>query len=210
MRILIVSATDAEVAPLAATPRPGVDILITGVGMVATAARCSRALAETTYDLALNLGLCGSFDRSLSVGTVVHVRADRLAELGAQDGDNFLTIHDLRLLGEDEFPFKAGQLINLNPPESAVLKGLPAVDAITVNTAHGNDRSIESVKQRFKPHIESMEGAAFMYSCLMAGVRFAQVRAVSNVVEKRNRESWKITEAVENLNTTALDLLRTL
>src|SRR5258708_13203839 len=34
-----------------------VDVLITGVGMVATAAWCSRALAQSSYDLALNLGV---------------------------------------------------------------------------------------------------------------------------------------------------------
>ena len=32
-----------------------------------------------------------------------------------------------------------------------------------------------------------MEGAAFMYVCLMHQVPFAQIRAVSNVVERRNR-----------------------
>ena len=33
-----------------------------------------------------------------------------------------------------------------------------------------------------------MEGAAFMYACLIQGVPFAQVRAVSNIVERRNRD----------------------
>ena len=44
-----------------------------------------------------------------------------------------------------------------------------------------------------------MEGAAFMYACLMHGVPFAQIRAVSNVVERRNRSSWKVQEAIEAL-----------
>ena len=62
-------------------------MLTTGVGMVATAAWCSQALAQTRYDLALNFGMCGSFDRALELGTVVHVRSDRIAELGAEDGE---------------------------------------------------------------------------------------------------------------------------
>ena len=37
-----------------------------------------------------------------------------------------------------------------------------------------------------------MEGAAFMYACLIAGVPFAQVRAVSNRVERRNRAAWDL------------------
>ena len=62
-------------------------MLVSGVGMVATATWCSHALARERYDLALNLGVCGSFDRTLPLGTVVHVVTDRLAELGAEDGE---------------------------------------------------------------------------------------------------------------------------
>jgi futalosine hydrolase len=53
----------------------------------------------------------------------------------------------------------------------------------------------------------SMEGAAFMYSCLVAGVPFAQVRAVSNAVERRNRGAWKIDEAIDALAVVAVRLL---
>ena len=52
-----------------------------------------------------------------------------------------------------------------------------------------------------------MEGAAFMYACLIHGVAFAQVRAVSNVVERRNRDAWKMTDAIGSLGTTALSIL---
>src|SRR5881394_4168123 len=89
-----------------------VDVLITGVGMVATAVWCSRALSQQTYDLALNLGVCGSFDEFIEPGTVVHVTSDRLAELGAEDGEQFLTLAELELPGESEF-------VNLDPPSSA-------------------------------------------------------------------------------------------
>jgi futalosine hydrolase len=148
MRILFVAATQMEIAPLVARLRDrrngrprlerytyathDVDVLTTGVGMVATAAWCSQALAETPYDLALNLGLCGSFDRAWELGTVVHVTSDRIAELGAEDGDVFITIQELQLLGNDEFPFTQGQLVNPAPPENAALGRLPAVEGITV------------------------------------------------------------------------------
>jgi futalosine hydrolase len=212
VRILIVSATTAEIDSYASqlTSRAGVDVLVTGVGMVATAARCAQALALKRYDMALNLGVCGSFDRALSPGTVVHVVRDRIAELGAEDGERFLTIHDLQLLDDDEFPFRAGRLVNDAPPATAALDALPVVEGITVNTVHGNDRSIDEVARRFRPQVESMEGAAFMYACLVQGVRFAQVRAVSNVVERRNRDAWKPKEAIDNLGVAAVDIVRAL
>ena len=215
MRILIVAATDAEVAPIVArmyaTPGEGcadsytfgahdVDVLITGVGMVATAAWCSRALTETAYDLALNLGVCGTFDEFLDPGTVVHVLTDRIAELGAEDGDRFLTLEDLELPGESVFQ-------NVYPPSNPEIDALPGVTGITVNTVHGAERSIAAVTERFSPQVESMEGAAFMSACLMHKVSFAQVRAISNVIERRNRASWKMDEAILNLNATALRIL---
>ena len=223
MRVLVVAATTGEIAPLVAKLSRAsdsgarlqhsiyvnhyVDVLITGVGMVATAAWCSRTIAQTTYDLGLNLGVCGAFDRTLTAGTVVHVVADRLAELGAEDRDAFLTIQQLHLLGDDEFPFTGGELVNARPPANAALSRLPAVNGITVNTVHGNARSIALAVERFKPRVESMEGAAFMYACLINNLPFAQVRAVSNLVEPRNRDAWKLADAIRNLGETAIGIL---
>ena len=79
-----------------------------------------------------------------------------------------------------------------------------------MNTVHGNDSSIAAVVQRYQPEVESMEGAGFMYACLVEGVPFAQVRAVSNVVERRNRDAWKLKEAVDSLGVTTLKILDSL
>ena len=176
-----------------------VEVLITGVGMVATSSWCSQALSTKRFDVAINLGVCGSFNAAFEPGSVVHVVSDHLVELGAEDGDSFLTIHQMKLLGDDEFPFTGGRLVNTAPPPLAPLDALPQVHGVTVNTVHGNDASIARVTERFKPDVESMEGAAFMYACLIHGVPFAQVRAVSNVVERRNRAAWKLNEAIAEL-----------
>src|SRR5262245_29279105 len=219
-RILVVAATSAEVEPLVAKlcaasasdagirrytyRNHDVDDLTTGIGMGSTASWCSDALARTKYDVGLNLGVCGSFDRALEPGSVVHVVADRIAELGAEDHDAFLTIHELQLVGEDEFPFTHGELVNTHPPANHVLNSLPRVNGITVNTVHGNARSIAIIAERFRPRVESMEGAAFMYACLIHRVPFAQVRAVSNVVEPRNRGAWRLDDAIRKLGETAV------
>jgi len=223
VRVLVVVATEAEAGPfVAGLTRVGeagprvtryrggghdVDLLVTGVGMVATASWCSRLLASARFDLTLNLGVCGSFKTAIAPGSVVHVVSDRLGELGAEDGDRFLTIQQMGLLRDDEFPFKDGRLVNGSPPPNATLANLRAVDGITVSTVHGDEASIAAVSERFGPDVESMEGAAFMYCCLIHGVPFAQVRAVSNIVERRNRGAWKLPEAIAALGAEGLRIL---
>ena len=61
--------------------------------------------------------------------------------------------------------------------------------------------------ERFRPEVESMEGAAFMSACLISNVTFAQVRAVSNLVERRNRGAWRVAEAIERLAETTRRIL---
>ena len=225
MLFLLVAATELELVPLVGRLTPAsrshsierlrafthgshhVDVLTTGVGMVATAVWCARALAARPYDLAVNLGVCGSFHAKYPPGAVLNVATDCIPELGAEDGGQFLTVHQIGLLGADEAPFSGGRLVNPHAPMNREIERLPAVNGITVNTVHGDAHSIARVVDRFNPDVESMEGAAFMYACLTSGVRFAQVRAVSNMVETRNRAAWKLTEAVSALNDAGLRLV---
>jgi futalosine hydrolase len=202
MRILVVAATELEIPLLQSHERNGhqIDVLVTGIGMVATAARCARALAQNSFDLAFNFGVCGSFDRSIEPGTVVHVTADCVAELGAEDGDRFVSMLELGLVKESE-------MVNASPPVNPVLSALPRVKGITVNTVHGDEQSIARVVSRCDPQVESMEGAAFAYACTISHVAYAQVRAVSNVVERRHRGAWRMDLAIGQLNDTALKIL---
>jgi futalosine hydrolase len=205
MRVLVVAATDGELASIDARSLPqshSIARLITGVGMVATSVAVSRALARETYDVALNLGVCGAFDHAVRLGTVVHVVSDELSELGVEDGPVFVAARDMGLGGE--------RLANTHPPASATLRALPQVHGITVNTVHGNDASIAAVRARLKPDVESMEGAAFMYACLAAGVPFAQIRAVSNHVERRNRAAWRLDDAIAALGLCATAVINEL
>jgi futalosine hydrolase len=210
MRVLVVAATDGELVPVGTRPpsdNTTIDRLITGVGMVATAAAVARALARTPYDVAINLGVCGAFDRAMALGTVVHVLSDQVSELGVEDGPVFRAAHEMGLTEADTPPLTGGRLINTHPPDSAILRSLPQVRGITVNTVHGDDASIAAVRARLDPDVESMEGAAFMYACLTAGVPFAQVRAVSNHVERRNRAAWQLPQAIAALGAAATALI---
>jgi futalosine hydrolase len=212
MRILVVAATEPEVLSLKSeleSPKSKADsrlktadleLLITGVGMVATAFALGRHLATNKYDLVINLGIAGSFDRSIALGEVVEVTEDHLSELGAQDDEAFLPIESM---GFGESLFRP----------TAVLSGyanfnLRQASAITVNTVHGHEPSIKKLTGRLKSQLESMEGAAFFYACKQVGVSCLQIRAVSNYVEKRNRDAWQIGLAIKNLNSFAIGFIQ--
>jgi futalosine hydrolase len=203
MNILLTAATAPELGPLTGkySSYPNVKILFTGAGMVATAYCLGRELALEKYDLVINAGIAGSFDRSMSLGQVVNVTEDHFAELGAQDDEEFIPFEALGIGGSSGISF--------DPPAGlpAIFNDLKKVNGITVNTVHGNELTIYKTAQRLQPGTESMEGAAAGFACKQAGVACIQVRAISNYVEKRNREAWDIPLAIKNLNTFVAQLI---
>ncbi len=223
MRILIVSATTLEIKPLLKHftfiqrmsahmnryqyNKMEIDVLTTGVGMVPTAYLMGKVLATQNYDGALNLGIAGSFDRDLELGEVVHITHDQFPELGAEQGEYFLSLIDLKLLEENYFPYKDGQLVNELPIKSKTINDLKTVRSITVNRVHTTNRSIEKIRKRCNPSTESMEGAAFFFSCFAEDIPCAQIRAVSNYVEQRDTDRWSIPQAIENLNMVIMKVL---
>lgn len=222
MKILLVAATDTEIEPLLTKFRdpknPGqltfkeytVDILITGVGMVATAFALGRHLALNQYDLAINAGIAGSFDFNIALGEVILITEDIFAEQGAEDGDAFLSLNELGF-GEIN-QFADDNLQNAEPVQTdclnlKALEQIKEVKAITVNRVHGHELTIAKTLSRFNAQVESMEGAAFFYSCNQSKTPCIQIRSVSNYVERRNKEKWNIGLAVSNLNDFLYSLL---
>lgn len=203
MKILLVAATYQEIEPFVKHYAPQfntdefliigkneVKILITGVGMVATAYALGKAFVHESYDLALNVGIAGSFYRNIKLGQLVEVREDILSELGAEDDEEFISLDQMGL-GDVEF----------TASDKIVIKEhFRKVTAITVNTVHGNEESISDIRERVNPTIESMEGAAFFYACEEAETEALQVRCISNYVEKRNKHNWNLPLSVKNLN----------
>lgn len=211
MKILLVAATRAEIAPFAdrvSDPEHPVqaklnhhqlDILITGVGMVATAYALGRHLSLNHYDLAINAGIAGSFDFTIAIGEVVQINEDVFAELGAEDGDEFLSLKELGFgdINHSAFPGHDDEddSHNFNMPDH-----IKNVKAITVNKVHGHEFSIAKTLSRVNAQVESMEGAAFFYACNETSTPCMQIRSISNYVERRNKEKWNMPLAIGNLN----------
>jgi len=193
-RILIAAATEIEIAPFLRLPvgqRSNADVAITGVGMVAAAYALGKQLASGHYDLVLNVGIAGSFNRDIPLGEVIFVHTDILSELGAEDGDQFI---DSEALGLTSNRFST------TGTACAPFGELRQCTGITVNRVHGDEQAIAEIIERIRPDTESMEGAAVYYAAKQAGIPAAQVRAISNYVERRDKSKWKIPLAIDSLN----------
>lgn len=200
MKILIVSATKTEIQPIIDYfgDNRHVDHLVTGVGMVATAFSLGHHFAKQhDYDLVLNAGIGGVFDRNIALGEVVIIKEDTFSEFGAEDGEGFLTMENLGF----------GPCTFYSIDANNVFSKLKKVSAITVNQVHGNDASIKKITERLHPQLESMEGAAFFFACHQHQIPCFQIRAASNYVETRNRENWKIELAIHNLNKLLIEFI---
>lgn len=222
MKILIVSATRKEIGPLLQalgihdpdsqesyiykTNGHEIHTLITGAGMVATAYRMGGLFARHRFDLAVNAGICGSFNRDIRIGEVVDVVSDSFGDMGAEHGETWLSMADLGLTGDNGI-FQEDGIITVDRGFTGLSCNLRAVKGVTVNTVHGNAASIRNFSERVHADTESMEGAAFFYACKQAGCDCIQIRAVSNYVEPRDRSRWNIEEAVANLNQALITIL---
>lgn len=177
--------------------------MVTGVGMVATAFSMGRIVGDDAFDYAINAGIAGSFSNAFSPGDVVAVVRDCFSELGAADGLSFLSI--------DELGFGNSTLEPLpNEKLTACISSLKKASGITVNGVHGEDKSIQSTRERLNPDIETMEGAAFFYSCNQANIPAIQIRAISNYVERRDKSKWNIPLAIRTLNERLIKIYDTL
>lgn len=217
MEILIVSATELEITPLIThlkshwiptspnTYSRGactVMICITGIGMHRMAYSLGRQFHLHKPDLCINAGIAGTFPGKAEIGDVVHVISEIMADLGAEDANGELLLPDA--LGLEEDISSVTGLVNHAAIQYAFLKN---VKGITVNKAHGTERSIRNAIDTWDPDVETMEGGAFFYCCLKAVVPFLEIRSISNLVEPRKRQHWDIPLAVSNLNAQLVEIL---
>lgn len=223
MKILLVSATLFEVRPFINKLAPtgegadnllkfklkdnAIDLLIPGVGMLVTAYHLGKQFALEQYEAAINPGIAGSFRPEIPIGTVVEVTEDCVTELGAEEGDRMVSFFELGLMDPEAFPYHGGRLINNKPIRVPSLERIPKVIGSTVNTIHGSTEGITRVRGRSSAEVETMEGAAFLYSCLAAGVPNAQIRAISNFVDERDKAKWDVPFALKRLNKVLEDVV---
>ena len=214
LKILIVSATAKESAflisgkikkstpnliSITATNSIQVDLLITGPGIAATTYGMTKTLENNDYQLAINIGICGSLDKTMSPVKLVNITSDQFGDFGIEDNNDFVPAYSVGLFPSQARIHTKGVLKSNNKLTINSLKAIPKRKGITVQKVHGSAKSAQEAFNLYGPVMESMEGAAFFYVANQYRIQSLQIRAISNMVEKRNRKAWKIDEAIDAL-----------
>ena len=201
MKILLVASTQFEIEPFLKEKRH-MDVLITGVGIASATYHLTKKLLHHHYDLVIQAGVAGLFnhnDDAPKLTEVVAVSKDVFGDLGAYEEKQMKSVNDLQLSNDFEW------LPNSNP----LLKKLPyrKVSAITVNTVTDDSGFIDALQEKWKPSIESMEGAALHFVCTEKEIPFIQLRSSCNYMGERDKTKWHLKEAIENLNIAISDTI---
>jgi Nucleoside phosphorylase len=210
MDILLIAATAREIQPFFEYYRnskraQNIDILITGIGLTATTYHLLKQLTLKRSDLVVQAGIAGCFDTSIPLGTVVIVKKEAIADLGVIEAKKLKTLFDLDLVPHDQFPFRNGCLEN----DHEIIRNskLKTVDAISVNEITTSNQRVKFYEEAFHPVIESLEGAALHYTCLMEKIPFIQLRSISNYITERNKKSWDMKKSIVNLSNELINLI---
>jgi futalosine hydrolase len=218
MKCLLVAATKTEIAPFlkyyAKSDKTNhidftLNVLITGVGQLNACFTLTEYLQHSTPDVILMVGIAGSFTKTLPPGHVVTVKQEYLTDLGVIEKNEWIDMFDLKLVGKNEFPYKNGALIN-NFTNYLKRTQLPSVRAATVNQISTNKKFIQLITAKYKPQIETMEGAALHFVALQKNIPFVQIRGISNYVGERNKTKWHFKAAIENSNAVLIKMFESL
>ena len=211
MNCLVIAATPIEIAPFLTYLKKEkkfkyeIDVLITGIGLTAATYALLNQINIKKPAFIIQAGVGGCFDINIKLGTVVAIKKETIADQSVVELKTLKTLFDLKLLPQNKNPFSNGWLVNSNDILRKIK--LKKVTGISVNEITTDKKKVKLYRDRFKPVIESMEGAALHYVSLMEKIPFLQIRSVSNYIAERNKQKWNMKEAVENLNKELISIL---
>lgn len=200
MRLLIVTAVDAEARAIAAYDN--VTVIAGGIGRTNAAAATTEAIVKARaerrpFDAVLSAGIAGALPGgNLTIGQSVVASACVYAEEGIITARGFA---DMAGLGFALGDFEG----NIVPVDPQLLEALAAAFTIgpiaTVATCSGTDAAAAEVVRRTGAIAEAMEGAAVVHAARRLNVPAIELRGISNTCGDRARQSWDIATALRNL-----------
>ena len=169
MKITILFPTKTEASLF---QRDGIDVIISGVGLTATAFATLKVIQQYQPDILILAGIAGVFPHSnLHIADVVLVESEVEGDLGFFTPEGF--VHLAHLPIEMDFE-RRHTLLCPHLPNSTAFR---LARSVSLNAAMAPFIDSKNVD------IENMEGAAFFHVCLQEKQKFLELRAISNKVE---------------------------
>lgn len=200
-KILIVTAVSAEkeavLRGLAGNDR--YEVITAGVGPAAAASRTARALASGHYKLVISAGIGGGFPNQAPIGSLVVASDIIAADLGSETPDGFLSVDKLGF-GSAYIQTPAKLVVQLT--ETLQAADLMAVcgPILSVSTTTGTKATADALEARVPgAAAEAMEGFGVAQAAQDCGLPVIEIRAISNAVGPRDRDAWKIPQALRVL-----------
>ncbi|MBU0484176.1 MAG: futalosine hydrolase [Proteobacteria bacterium] len=197
---LLVSATDIEMKPLREKlgALPGVDFLVTGIGLVETVLSLTRYLAKNSKKVEgiIGFGVAGAYFGS-ECGLLDICLADRevLGDLGVCFGDQVVEFDVPDLPLHTEFILQNNLFSLAHDFLTANAISFKTGTFVTVNSVSGTATRGGCLRTRFGALCENMEGAAVARVSAFYHLPCLEIRCVSNMVEDRNRQNWQVDQA---------------
>lgn len=211
--ILAVAATEFEMSPfVAALNGGGCATLTSGVGPVESCLSLTRFLCKKKDEIAavVNFGVAGAYlDTSLNNTEILDIyfaEADVLGDLGICFPRR---LDDLSRDLIDKKYYELDRLLLQQAFDVLAQNGVACRSGrfVTVSCASGTRERGELLRKKYDAVCETMEGAAIARVCVDFGLPLVQMRCISNYVEDRNPDRWRLLEACAKCAKTAALLI---
>ncbi|MFA9457521.1 futalosine hydrolase [Halalkalibacter sp. AB-rgal2] len=178
-------------------------VKLAGVGPVEAAVATALELARGSYQYVLNMGIAGGFEERTPVGSIVIASRQILADLGVQTDEGFQKVEALGF-GQSTLVPDETYVDELTLFGSDSNISMQVGEILTLSTVTGTaKRTIELKEQYPKAAAEAMEGFGVGLAASKVGIPFMEVRAISNVIGPRDRDAWRIADALQALKETS-------
>lgn len=200
---LVTAATEFEMQPFRENylEDEGLE-LITGVGPVETAVRLMSFLNENSANVkaVVNFGVGGAYVEPGNIPQaelldICLAENEILGDLGVCLENSIERITGQGLEVQDTFAMDAGLLQKAKQAlqESRII--FHVGNFITVNCTSGTKKRGAILARQFSGLCENMEGAAVARVCREFNLPCLEVRCISNLVEDRDTNRWKLKQA---------------
>ncbi|WP_339303763.1 futalosine hydrolase [Paenibacillus sp. FSL R5-0519] len=151
------------------------------------------------YRLVISAGIGGGFPGRADVGSLVVADAMVAADLGSQTPDGFLSVDELGF-GSSIVAADAELAAHLRHELQRAGLAVSGGTAVTVSTATGTAETAAELLRRVPDAAaEGMEGFGVATAAQQFGVPALELRAISNAVGPRDRDAWRIKDALDAL-----------